>query len=256
MSSPILEGTPQCVLGLRERNEQAHEIICKYATAHAAMDVGIGLTSFIPIPGAATVALIGAILAQAPLIYGPMTRDLAKIYSASTDEWTKQLVIEAALKGAEYDISIELGMEFMKEIASDLIGEAVAGFAATAIPFLGGLVAAGLDATVAATLTWRVGTMVSAYYQHGEQWVGDRKATYKLATTAVGGYSPKVDSRADLNDLHLKSQPIADKQLAFVMNMIDMLRGAAVTKPNIVASLKSKQVPEWLIATAMERMFA
>jgi hypothetical protein len=100
---------------------------------------GIGLVGLIPIPGIATVALISAMLAQAPLIYGPMTRELAVLYNASPDSQTSKMVMETVELGALADV----GVEFLKEIASDLSSEAAAGLALTAIPFLGGILAAG-----------------------------------------------------------------------------------------------------------------
>lgn len=169
---------------LEQRNKAAHQVITSYAVKHAAMDVGIGLAGLIPIPGAATAALISAILAQAPLVYRPMTRELATIYNSSPDAHTDKMVTETVEMGALADV----GVEFIKEIATDLISEAAAGLALTAIPFVGGLLAAGLDATIAATLTWRVGTMIAAYYQNGGEWIKSRKNTYSVASETVGSF--------------------------------------------------------------------
>ena len=75
MSALVLSSEmPNCVFGLEQRNKAAPQVITSYAIKHAAMDVGNGLAGLISIPGAAAAALIGAILAQAPLVYGPMTR--------------------------------------------------------------------------------------------------------------------------------------------------------------------------------------
>lgn len=253
MSALVLSGDmPNCVFGLEQRNRAAHEVITSYAVKHAAMDVGIGLAGMIPIPGAATAALIGAILAQAPMIYGPMTRELAIIYNSAPDSQTSKMMAETVEIGALADV----GVEFLKEIATDLISEAAAGLALTAIPFVGGLLAAGLDATIAATLTWRVGTMVAAYYQNGGVWIRDRKNTYAIAAETVGTFSPKTNDRADLNDFSRRNKTISEKHLNFALSLVEMMKNAALSKNQIRNALQSKQIPPWLIDHALNRAFA
>jgi hypothetical protein len=247
---------PNCVFDLEARNRKAHSIITRYAGAHAAMDVTIGLTAWIPIPGATTAALIAAICAQAPLIYKPMTRELARIYSSEEDATTDSITKDTVLIGAGLDIAIELGSEFMQEIASDLIFEAGLGLGISAIPFFGALLAAGLDAAIAATLTWRVGTMVSAYYQNGEAWVENRRATYDYAKKFVGSYSPKVENRANLDDFGRQNPAISAKQLAFVLNLIETLRVVAPNREQVSQVLRSRNVPSWLIDEGLRRAFA
>jgi hypothetical protein len=243
MSAQVISyDAPNCVFDLEERNRQAQQIITSYAVKHAAMDVSIGLLGLLPIPGAATTALIGAILAQAPLVYDPMTRDLAGLYSASSDSATKRMQNETVAMGAVADV----GVEFLREIAMDLLGEAGFGLGLSLLPVIGGFLAAGVDATIAATLTWRVGTMVSAYYQNGGSWIQNRKFTYKLASGVVGGYSPRTHDRADLNQFARENTWIREKHLAFVMNVIDMLRTIATNKEQIRSALAAKNIPSWL----------
>lgn len=243
---------PDCVFGLEQRNKAAHKVITSYAIMHAAVDVGIGLAGLIPIPGAATMALVLAILAQAPLVYGPMTEELAAIYNSSPDAQTDSMVLETVGVGALADV----GVDFLREIATDLITEAAAGLALTAIPFVGGLLAAGLDATIAATLTWRVGTMVAAYYQNGGVWISDRKNTYKLASEMVGPFSPKTSDRANLDDFARRNNTISQKHLKFATSLIDMMKGAALGKEQIRTALQSKEVPSWVIEQALRQSFA
>lgn len=156
MSALVLSGDmPNCVFGLEGRNFAAQRLITSYAKKHAAMDVGIGAAGLIPIPGAATAALIGAIAAQAPVISEPMARELATIYNSSIDGQTRKMVAETIEIGALAD----LGIEFLKEIVTELFSDLAACTILTAIPYIGSVAAAALDATIAATLTWRVGTM-------------------------------------------------------------------------------------------------
>lgn len=253
MAALVLSGDmPNCVFGLEERNKAAHQVITAYAIKHAAMDVGIGLAGLIPVPGAATVALIGAILAQAPLVYGPMTRELGEIYNASPDSQTSKMVAETVEMGALADV----GIEFLKEIATDLITEAAAGLAVTAIPLIGGFLAAGLDATIAATLTWRVGTMVAAYYQNGGTWIRDRKNTYQIASETVGTFSPRTSDRANLDDFARHNKTISEKHLNFALSLVEMMKSAALKKDQIRAALESKKIPSWLIERALQQAFA
>jgi uncharacterized protein (DUF697 family) len=246
---------PTCVFGLEDRNRRAKEIITKYAKMHAAMDVGIGLTALIPIPGAATAAVIAAILAQAPLVYKPMTAELATVYSATVTAEATRLSHNAIAIGTATDIAAEIGSEFLREIAGELIGEAAVGLGASALPFIGALFAAGVDAAVSATLTWRVGTMVSLYFQNGEEWLRTRKDTYHVAKEFVGGYSPRVENRSNLDGLG-RIPVIQRKQLDFVLNLIDMLRATTATREQIRTALKNKSVPEHLVQEALRVAFA
>jgi uncharacterized protein (DUF697 family) len=252
MSALVLSGDmPNCVLGLEDRNRAAHKVITSYAQKHAAMDVGIGIAGLIPIPGAATVALIGAIAAQAPVIYEPMAREIASIYNSTLDAQTRRIVTETVEMGALADV----GIEFLKEIATEIISEVAAGTLLTAIPFVGGIAAALLDATIAATLTWRVGTMVAAYYQNGGTWIQNRKHTYELAAKAVDGFSPKTDNRTNLNDFARRNKTISEKHLNFAMAMVEMMKSAALSRNQIRSALEAKLVPSWLIAQALDRAF-
>lgn len=252
MSAFVLTGDmPNCVFGLEDRNQAAQRMITSYAKKHAAMDVGIGLAGLLPIPGAATAALIGAIAAQAPVIYEPMARELAAIYNSAPDSQTRKMVIETVEVGALADV----GVEFLKEIATEIISEIAAGAVLTAIPFLGGIAAAILDATIAATLTWRVGTMVAAYYQNGGAWIQNRKHTYELASRAVNGFSAQTDHRANLNDFARKDKTISEKHLNFAMVMVEMMKCAALTRDQIRSALEAKQIPSWLIDRALSRTF-
>ena len=153
------------------RNRLAEQVIAGYAAGHAIADVAVGLIgTFVPFGG--TGAMIVSLAAQAPLVYQPMVKDLAKIYSASADNFTQKVVNKAIILEATGDIGIELvreslvsqfGQEFLLEILHELLPELGIGAALGAIPIIGGIVAAGLDATLAATLTWRVGITTALY---------------------------------------------------------------------------------------------
>lgn len=180
-----------------------------------------------------------------------MTRELAAAYGAIEDQRTKAIQNETVAMGAVADI----GIEFLKEIATDLIGEAGFGLAVSAIPFIGGLAAAGLDAIIAATLTWRVGTMASAYYLNGGGWIRNRKHTYEIASGAVEGWNPNPEGRANLNRFAKDTAPIANKHLRFVMALIDMLKPLASSKEQVREMLSRKSIPDWLINAGLQAAY-
>jgi hypothetical protein len=228
-------------------------VIGDYARGHAIADVGIGILGSI-IPGAGLAALIASIAAQAPLVYQPMARKLAEVYSAAPDAVTNRLVTETAIVGGLADLGAELATEFMAEIAAELLQEAGLGALASGIPLIGGLVAAGLDATIAATLTWRVGTMVSIYHQNGDSWVKDRHTTYERAKRMVGGLSPGTDDRVKLDEIPFKNKEVLDKQLLVVKSIIDMMLTVNANRDQIKTALRQKQIPEALIELALKQV--
>jgi hypothetical protein len=240
------------LFNLSERNRQAEQVIRDYARGHAAADVGIGILGTL-IPGATIPALIASIAGQAPLVYQPMSKRLASIYSATPDQVTNRIVIESAVIGGLGDLAAELASEFMAEIALELLQEAGFGVVASAIPFFGGIVAAGLDATIAATLTWRVGTMIAIYHQNGG-WIEDRHATYQRAKKMVGSLSPITDDRVNLDDIPLKNQEVLDKQMAVVKELVSMMLSVSVGKEQIHAALLQRKIPQQLIELALKNL--
>ena len=240
------------LFNLSERNRQAEQVIRDYARGHAAADVGIGILGTI-IPGATIPALIASIAGQAPLVYQPMSKRLAAIYSATPDQITNRIVIESAVIGGIGDLAAELASEFMAEIAAELVQEAGWGALASVIPGVGGIIAAGLDATIAATLTWRVGTMVAIYHQNGG-WIQNRHATYQRAKKMVGKLSPATDDRVDLDDIPFRNQEVLDKQMAVVKELITMMLSVAAGKDQIRVALLQRKIPQKLIDLAMANL--
>lgn len=240
------------LFNLSERNRQAEQVIRDYARGHAAADVGIGIIGTI-IPGAGLAALIASIVGQAPLVYQPMARKLAAIYSASPDKMTDRIIIETAVIGGLGDLVAELASEFMAEIAGELVSEAGLGAFASFIPGVGGIIAAGLDATIAAPLTWRVGTMVAIYYQNGE-WIENRHVTYNRAKKMVGGLSPATDNRVKLDDIPINNQEVLDKQMAVVKELVTMMLSVSAGREQIRTALLQRQMPQKLIDLALSNL--
>jgi uncharacterized protein (DUF697 family) len=198
------------------------------------------LAGLIPIPGAASVALVAAIGAQSDLIYKPLARELAVVYNSDVDEKTRQIVNDNLLFNGAADIANEFGAEFMMSIFSELITEAGLGATFGLIPIVGGLIGAALDYVIATAMTWRVGTMVAIYYQNGGKWVGDRKRTLELAKEMTGGVkfgmkdlmarftrNNRQDLNVNLNSIPTKIPEVFGSQVRSLRPFVDMLLKAA-----------------------------
>jgi uncharacterized protein (DUF697 family) len=240
---------------LEERNRIASDFIRSYANRHAKMDVAVGLLGLIPPLGIP--ALAGAIAAQSPLIYRPLASDLAKIYMAQPgdlEDVQKKIVHTISVETGLCDIAADFGAEFMMQIAGELLTEAGWGVLATmCVPVVGGAVGAALDYLIATQMTWRVGTMVSMYFQNGGEWVESQKHTFKLAKEMTGsmhvGVGDLLDGkfknhtpRIDLNDIRKNVPSARENLLRNVHGMVTMLRAAANDK-RVREILQSQGIP-------------
>lgn len=227
MSVPF-ELTP-AIYNLDLRNRAAEMIITRFAIEHAAVDIGSGFVGGL-IPGGSLVALAGQLAYQAARVYPEMTRKLAVVYGAEPDDFTRNvvrnaLIIEAGvdslvtavgpdvLGALALDLTNEFGSEFLKEIAGEIVAESSAATALSFIPIVGAVAGAALDAIVGATLTWRVGTIVSAYFQYGD-YLGSRRSTYDAVKPLVAR-SAKTSRPGTLTAVRKNVDPIREKQVRF-----------------------------------------
>ncbi|ADW70239.1 hypothetical protein [Granulicella tundricola] len=248
---------------LASRNLQAKAIIRKFAQRHAVMDVAIGAAGFW---GLAVPALLVAIAAQAPIIYQPMAKELAAIYNVEPDGNTGLVVSTGVIVGGVADIAGEFSTEFIGMIAAELITEAGFGVVAGFIPFIGGVVGAALDYIIATAMTWRVGTMVSIYYQNGGKWVGSRKNTYALAKEMTGGLNfgledlaakftgaKKPELNVNFDEIPVKIPQVRDTQTQAAKQMLGVLL-KVVTSSQARSALRDKGFPEFIIDAAFLAM--
>jgi uncharacterized protein (DUF697 family) len=249
LAYPIGRPIPS-LFGLEARNAQAEKVITDYACGHAAADVAAGIAGLL-VPGGSIIALIGSIAAQAPLVYVPMTEKLAQIYSTRTDSVSNNIIFQSAMGGAGLDAAATFGAEFLTEIAGELLHEVGIGIGLSFLPVIGALTGALLDAAIAVTLTWRVGTTVAMYFQNGEQWLGDRKSTYHAASHMVGRISAKAENRVRLDDVSADTPEIRTRMIGFVAMQVETLMAADATQDMIRRALSKKGVPQWLIAEGL-----
>ena len=186
---------------LEARNRQAEACLAWHARKHAIQDgASGGASAFIPF--AAPFVAAGQLAMQAKTLYPALARDLTAIYGcpqadfreafrdAQTDEkrlraiWKLVSTHGDDLTQLAATITLALGGDFLMDIAGDLMKEAGPATFASFIPIFGAPVAAALDATLAATMTWRVGTMIALHLQHGS-FVGTRRNTWNLVKKRV-----------------------------------------------------------------------
>jgi uncharacterized protein (DUF697 family) len=227
-------------LRLEERNRIAQQVIDIYAVRHGAMDVGVGLIGLLP--GAAIPALMTAIALQAPTIYQPMARKLSRVYMASPEELEyaqDNQVLDGIIANAGLDLVAEFGIEFLKEVAGEIVAELGFGAVLTFIPFFGAIAAGALDYAVATTMTRRVGKMCSIYFQNGAAWVGSKRETYELAKETTG----------DLNVVRQIGK-VRRVMIKNIRAMVEMLRNALDIE-QIRRILKEKGIPDDLLEEAL-----
>jgi hypothetical protein len=229
-------------LRLEDRNRLAQDTIDKFKTKHATMDVGVGLIGLVP--GAGLPALITAIAMQSPIIYQPLAKELAQLYLAAPRDLEgarSNIVYPAAELDIILSITADFGGEFIKQIAGEMVADVGIGTAATLIPFVGAVVAAALDYTIATRMTARVGQMVSIYFQNGVQWYGTRDDTYEAAKNLRGG----------LDSIRKEFPGVMDSLRKNVQPMVEILRSAGMTDAQIRSALFAEKVPIDVIDEAL-----
>lgn len=191
----------------------------------------------------------------------PESRGFRKIYMAERGELQEvkeKIVNHFSTETALWDVAADFGIGFMVDIAPELLTEAGWGvLGAMCIPVIGAAVGAALDYLIATQMTWRVGTMVSIYFQNGDAWVGSQKEAFGLAKEMTGslhiGLSDLPDGkfknhtpRTDLNNIRKEVPSARDNLLRNVRTMVSALR-AITGNVRVREVLKMKGIPLDLI---------
>ncbi len=254
------------IFKLEERNSRAQEIISDYAKLHAGMDIAVGLFGLVPFM--AIPALVAAIAAQSPHIYQPMAKRIASVYLATPEELgrgTGEMILKGLVETSALDLAGEFGTEFMMHIAHEIVMEAGLGVVgALCVPVIGGAVGAALDYAIATQMTWRVGTMVSIYYQNGGSWLGSQESTFRRASRMAGSFGKSVTDvinyqktksvpRVDLNSIRDDVPAIRQNQLRNLKIIVDLMR-TSMNQDQIRASLSNQGVPADLIRDVLRKI--
>jgi hypothetical protein len=200
-------------------------LITSYAQGHQVADVGLNILTFF-VPGGGLVAMAGAMAIQAPLVYQPMERAIAKVYLVNNyDTEVRAALNDATIEGAEWDVTGAFSVAFFQEILVEVFQEIGVGAILCLIPILGTLIAAAYDAKIAATLTWRVGLTVALYYENGCEWLGDRRTTYEKARFLItGGLSAKTANRANINDAWQRVDGLGERQASLLARYLTLAK--------------------------------
>lgn len=250
---------PNSAFYLKRRNETANAVIERYAKRHRFMDVGIGIAGLF-IPGGGIIAALASIAAQAPLIYQPLVKELSHIYAATPDMVTRGIVTDAVITDTIYDLKNELifefGPEFLLELLQEIWPELGMGAVAGLIPIIGGIAAATLDATFAATLTWQIGTMTAMYFMNDEEWVNSKKETLRRARKQTGLPSPSAARPGALTGIPQKTPEINEKIVKGVENTVRLMKESnpAITQDQLRSILKGKGISDEFIEAGLRRV--
>lgn len=256
------------IFDLNRRNVAAEAVIKAYAIEHAAVDTVSGFILGL-VPAGNLVALAGQLIYSAASNYPRMIKKLAVIYGASQDDFTNMVIAEGVVieAGVEslvvavgsdvlgqvtIDIVNDFGADFFKEIFWELAGEAGVATGISLIPLVGSVAGAALDATLGATLTWRIGGLVSAYFQNGGEYLGSRKGTYEAVKGKVS-LSPDVsrpgtlDKVGNIDAIRRKKESYVRQYVRDHVDLLDKntLRKVLVEKQRIPASIADAILAEF-----------
>lgn len=241
------------LLWTSSKRSTVESTIESWATGHATMDVLIGAAGFLPIPGAGPASMIAAIALQGPVIYQPLAKEIAAIYGRDEDATTKREVVQTAIAGGVLDVAADLGAEFFKEIAGEILRETGLGFFLSFVPVAGGLVSTYLDVKIAWTLTWRVGFMVALYHENGGKWVKSRRHSYDLAKNYMKLRGKNDGPQPQIADFIKSAPEVRTNQEATIAMMAKMLLESGISKDDVARKLRERGVDEEIVTRVLSR---
>jgi len=250
------------MFGLEKRHLLAQNVLESYASHHRVVDglVG-GVSNLVPIPFFSNATSAALITAQAPLVYRPLSREIAAIYlgkfssenvSFHEEAEIDEMQVLAQLAAFENRLNVLqntlFGLDFLLDILKDIMAEAMIGNAIAAIPWIGIAASIATDAMIAATMTWRVGLMTALYCCNFEEWLGTRRNTYDIAKRYVGPLSIKSGKRVDINEMLEKNSSIVTKQIDILRrDFVDVLIAEGKKSQQIADEVLKKEIPRYLV---------
>ncbi len=193
-------------------------------------------------------------MAQGPVIYQPLARDIAAIYGRKPGKVENEEVIYGALTGGVQDIAVDLGTEFFREIAMELVQDVGLGTLTSIIPILGGIASTAIDSKIAWTMTWRVGLMLALYHENGGKWIESRKHTYELVRRRMKIQSKDGQARPTIRQIVEQNKAVIKNQEASVGLLAQILLDQGFTKDEVRESLTKRQLPRELIDAVLSSL--
>jgi hypothetical protein len=265
------------------RNRLAEQVITNYAQMTATKNIIVGLERTL-VPFRGTEARIGSLSAESLLVYHPMIKDLAKIYTVPSDIFTQKdfgldSILDAALNSAnECSINFllsEFDKEFFGEFLKTILEEMRSEYSASAVRLAAAIYSTfsktkirpigpskpSIDKwrpLVAATLTWRVGVTVALYFFNGQEWLEGLKQPNRLGPLLQGRsgnifalYYPK-----EYQDCPKEYRAMWEKNVKGMIQIIHSVKRvhSSLSTNEIGSLLKENGYPEGTLAEALKRI--
>jgi hypothetical protein len=234
------------------RNQLAERTISRHAAGQAMADLVIGAL----VPGGDRQTKLASIASQVPLIYQPMLKELVIIYTTPPDHFARGMVTQATIVGSSLSRTSGLAYEyligefdrpFLLEQLHEIWREA--GIEGTSGVLL------GIEATIAATLTWQVGVTTALYFLYGEAWIATKQQTVEQARALTGLPSPEMQERVNLTSIFQRVSHVREKALAALAQRIYHLKKAtrSISKDTMLSIFREEGIPDDLIEEALSR---
>jgi hypothetical protein len=244
---------PNALFHATTRNHLAERTIAHHASGQPVADLAIAALA----PGGNGSEKLSSLASQAAPVYQPMLRELVAIYMAPPEHIARGMVTQATITGSLLSSEGEsaytyLVREFDRPFLLELLQKMWhdAGIATTAGNLL------GLEATIAATLTWQVGVTVALYFLAGEAWIGGTKRqTAEQARILTGLPSPEMQDRVHLTGIFQRVPHVREKALAALTQRIAHLKKAtrSISKDTMLSMFREEGIPYELIEEALSR---
>lgn len=229
--------------GLDEKDRRAEAAIANAAFRLAGLKIAFGIMGNL-FPFGTVLSTAAGVAVQGPKILTPLMRQIATIYDEQPDQQIEKIGRYGAYGAGIADFLAEFGTLLGTDIAAELATEVLG-----MIPILG----VGADVAISTTVCWRCGVLCAAYFNNGQQWVGNRTTTYRRAKAIVGNFNPKIVHRVNLSDVRKVNPEIQASQAAFVGSLISMMRAVnpGATKAELRAALIQRRIPSDIIDSVL-----
>jgi len=262
------------------RNRLAEQVIVKSAQMAATKNIMVGLKNAL-VPFRGTEARIVSLSAESLLVYHPMIKDLAKIYTAPSDIFTQKdldmdSILDAAVDFAnEYSINFllsEFDKEFFGEFLKTLLEERRSEVSASAVQAAMSLYSLFSKTKMqpmlpkrpiddAATLTWRVGVTVALYFFNGREWLKGLKQPNRHGPLLQyqGDWSGKIFVLyypKEYRDCPEEYRAMWEKNVKGMIHIIHSVKRVhpSLSTNEIGSLLKENGYPEGTLAEALKRV--
>ncbi|GHO94418.1 hypothetical protein KSF_044660 [Reticulibacter mediterranei] len=243
---------PNSLFHAATRNQLAERTISLHAAGRTMADIVISMLA----PDGDREAKLASIASQVALVYRPMLKELVAIYITPPDHFARGMVTQSTIMGSPLNRTGEVVYEylagefdhpFLLELLHEIWHDA--GVEATSGVLL------GIEATIAATLTWQVGVTIALYFLYGEAWIGAKQQTAEQARVLTGLPSPEMQERVNLTSIFQHVPQVREKALTALAQRIYQMKKAthSIGKDTMLSIFREEGIPYDLIEEALSR---